>query len=314
VIWRKQPEVARAERRQLEEIAHLYLPAAAPRPAAVPRIEPAPAANETPRGAGDRPFLVALVAAGDAVLPAIGCLFNLAVLLEIAEGPVLVAASGDAFGERFSFRFRPDRERSFPADPSAWPGVIRGPMDIRMTAAAVLGRASPGDLRGLRAPGEAPPGRGVRYLLTDDLSVVALAGSLPALVLFVVSPQTPENAFQEICAGSAGRFCARTGCAGIVTAGVAEGFGEGRLLARWREHLAGCLPGGVAPEAMGCWPQPSWGGPGEISMGAGLLVLEEPGSPGARRLMEMAARIRKRRNTQKDGCLANIAGDTSAGR
>ncbi len=297
MIRRKRSDPISAERRQLEEIAHLYFPVAdtSGGKAGDARENPPEEPSSERKNA---PFLICCTAAGDAAGAAAGCLFNLGVLLKISDGPVLLLGSDDTYRERFSFQFRPDRERFFPWNSPAASGIIRGPMDIRLVEAGAVTGGRDAGLRDALIGGGMPCTGGVHYLLTDDLSAAALFQDLPGMVLFLVSPQTKQEDFGFLREGPMGRFCSRTGYAGVVTVGTGEESEEEELFQRWQEVLTPLFPGDVRVENMGSFPGSSGRGRTESGGGIGMQVLEAPGSPETRRLMEIAARIRKKRSAR----------------
>jgi hypothetical protein len=166
VIRSRRWETVGAERKQLEAIAHLYLPERRER-VAEQEARPGPGPSGAPDGYQRIPFLVCLAVARNGVVPAVECLYNLGVLLRVSDGPVLLAGSEGAYRNRFSFGFRPDRERhvSSPGQPA--PGGIRGPMDIRLIPAGPGEWA--GGLHKAARTGSRPHGGLYHYVLTDDL-------------------------------------------------------------------------------------------------------------------------------------------------
>ncbi len=277
----------------MEEIAHLYFSTSvtAEKRARAAEAEGRVVPEPSPRKPGT--CLVCCTAGRTGGALAIDCLYNLAVLLQVSDGPVLIAGSGEAWRRRFSFQFRPDRERFFHGAGPELPSGIRGPMDIRLSSVDSLSGMVPG--RRKASPGKAMIGAGdFHYILSDELSSADHFNDLPGTVLFVVTPRTTPDSFDFSEKAPLLRTCSRNGHAGVVTAGVKDKEGADDLFQRWAETLGRVLPDGVRVENFGRLQEAYEGGPGGSE--AGLRVLEAPGSPETRRLLAIASRIRRRRS------------------
>jgi len=238
--------------------------------------------------------VVCFAAARDGLEPAVGCLYNLGVLLRVLEGPVLLVGSEAAYRDRFSFRFRPDRERLSAMRGHPAPGGVCGPLGVRLLRAGGVEWNPGSDGCGALRLGRALNGT-YRYLLTDDLSSAARLQDLPGMALFVITPRTDPDAIRGGCTQGLAAFCLRTGYAGVVTAGTVEGQEGAELFRLWKERLTLWLPGTVQVANVGCLPRLMSTQTGESGIGLGMRVLEAPVSPEARCFLAMAARIRKRR-------------------
>jgi hypothetical protein len=280
------------EKKQLEEIAHLYF------------SDPSPSSETTAES--ERPFessslfpraLFVQCAAGrpEEDLSA-WFLFNLAVMLKILNGPVLVIGSECTYEKRFLFGFRPDRERLMVEMETQMPSGSFGPMGLCLLDSRVL-------WRGLRDERDVYPvdpmagGRvGFRYILSDEAPSGGVFRSLPSLVLLLVTPTTMTPALLEDRVGvEDGLFPAH---AGIVVAGAGCAEEADALFVYWRDRLRERCEGELAVED---WGRLHWDDripwdalPADVGM-SGVGVLEDPESVRARFCQTAASRIRKKR-------------------
>ncbi len=312
------------EKKELEEIAHLYFSRMPSRPEkgadgpgaeggpgpsgpSVPGGEPkvgsgiAPAARRF-LGAPEPLYVCCATDASDRSL-ATWFFFNLAVVLRVLNGPVLLVASERACESRFSFGFRPDRERVHSRVGMALTSRSLGPMGICL----VEGSGLAGELSGR------PPARDAdlvrccpvpfRYVLSDEPRLRPLFGFLPGLVLLLVTPSTPEGLAgkailpaEEGGQGFVGRRD-RPVHVGVVVAGTSSREEADRLFGRWREMLEGEFTGGdVVVEDFGAlegWSATPGGG-ADVP-GWGIQVLEHPTSLESRWCMTAASRLRAKR-------------------
>ena len=207
------------ERKQLEEIAHLYFSSPAPQAEAPEK----PKAGERPLKAFS-PFPRAIIVQCAADQPEQGLstwfLFNLAVMLKILNGPVLLVGSPRLYEERFRFGFRPDRERLRLEQGFRTPSGNFGPMGVCLLDGRVL-------WKGMEHEGQAWPVEpvatgqiGFRYILSDQARSAGVFGALPRLVVFLVTPATTTPALLDRVMGEEDAFSSGPGQAGIVVAGA----------------------------------------------------------------------------------------------
>ena len=303
------------EKKQLEEIAHLYF--SAPAPASEVPTEPQrsfEAFSPLPRA------LFVHCAAGRAEGGvSTWFLFNLAVMLKILNGPVLLIGSQHAYEKRFLFGFRPDRERLRVKDgPQILFGHF-GPMGLCLLDGRALWRGL-GDERDVYPVDPMAGGRvGFRYILSDEVPSGGVFRSLPSLVLLLVTPTTTAPAFLDRATGAEDDLF--PGHAGIVVAGAGCAEEADALYVYWRDRLRercerdlsvenfGVLPSAEVPRLRDPRPPP------EDRMGrlrwnerairdaslsdvgtSGVGVLEDPASARARFCQTAASLIRKKRD------------------
>jgi len=281
------------EKKQLEEIAHLYFSTPAPSP------EPPTEPERSFEGISPLPrALFVRCAAGQAEGGvSTWFLFNLAVMLKILNGPVLLIGSQHVYEKRFLFGFRPDRERLRVQDGPQGPSGSFGPMGLCLLDGRVL-------WRGLRDERDVYPvdpmggGQvGFRYILSDEAPWGGVFRSLPSLVLLLVTPTTTTPAFLDSAMGAEDDLS--PGHAGIVVAGAGCPEEADALYLYWRDKLKERYERGVAVEN---WGRLHWNekAPHDVSLSdvgpSGVGVLEDPESARARFCQTAATLIRKKRS------------------
>jgi hypothetical protein len=208
------------EKKQLEEIAHLFFS----KPATPQKVHEDPEKRERPFEAFYRPpqalFVYCTTCEQEQGLST-WFLFNLAVMLRLLNGPVLLIASVQAYEKRFLFGFRPDRERvrlrAIPPVPSS----SFGPMGVCLLDGRLL--SGEGATVGQGAYGGAStPGGGFafRYVLSDEVRSGALFGSLPGIAVLLVTPATTTDGLLGRDRETKEEFLRRRGHVGIVVAGA----------------------------------------------------------------------------------------------
>ncbi len=302
------------ERRELEEISHLYF-SSDPSPSDVsPNSGPndvtpkektdavtvASGAREAPHRdqpspAVSWPLLVCTAVRPKASAKALSFLYNLAILLKIANDPGLLVCSEYGYRNRFSFDFRPDREQ-WPPDQGqeAVRSGLFGPMGIRLidilTIKRLFDRGSLDGLPGRRASlwGSVP----FHYVLSDEPSADFLFENLPSIVLFLVSPDTPADAFQELEEAAWSEQHLLPPRAGVVVSDVSNWEEANQLYADWRGFLKKRHPDSPV-ESYGVLP---WSGHGDSAEArCGMSILEDPSSWRTRFFQGTTALIRKAR-------------------
>lgn len=295
------------EKKQLEEIAHLYF--STPAPSSEARKEPESSIEEPSPEApkeqersfeGLSPFPRALFVHCAAGQPEGGMstwfLFNLAVMLKILSGPVLLVGSQHVYEKRFLFGFRPDRERLRVEAGPQTPWGSFGPMGLCLLDGRVL-------WRGLGDEGDVYPvdpmagGQvGFRYILSDEAPSGGVFRSLPSLVLLLVTPTTTTPALLDRSMGAEDDLF--PGQAGIVVAGAGCTEEADALYVYWRDRLKERCERELSVEN---WGNLQWneeaphGVPLSDAGPFGVGVLEDPGSERARFCQTAATLIRKKR-------------------
>jgi hypothetical protein len=280
------------EKKQLEEIAHLYFSTPAP-PSEVPKerersfgaFSPVPralfvhCASGRPEGGMSTWFL-----------------FNLAVMLKILNGPVLLIGSQHAYEKRFLFGFRPDRERLRVEDGPQISSGSFGPMGLCLLDGRVLWRGLK-DERDVYPVDPLAGGQvGFRYILSDEAPSGGVFRSLPSLVLLLVTPTTTTPALLESAMGTEDDLF--PGHAGIVVAGAGCTEEADALYLYWRDRLRERCDRELAVEN---WGRLHWDerGPLDAPLSdletSGVGVLEAPESARARFCQTAASLIRKKR-------------------
>ncbi len=292
------------EKRQLEEIAHLYFSDPAP-PSEAPKE---PERSFEAFSLFPRALFIHCAASRPEGGLSTWFLFNLAVMLKILGGPVLLIGSQRAYENRFLFGFRPDRERLRVKDGPQIPSGSFGPMGVCLLDGRVLWRDL-GDERDVY-PVDPIAGRqvGFRYILSDEAPSGGVFRSLPSLVVLLVTPTTTTPALLDRAMGAEDDLF--PGHAGIVVAG-AGCTREGDALYRyWRDRLEercdreldvenlGMLPPRPIPPSLdprlrGGSGFPSGALLGDVRM-ASIGVLENPSSARTRFCQTTASLIRKK--------------------
>jgi hypothetical protein len=308
------------EKKQLAEIAHLYFSSPA-------------AASPTPGRGGRRvrtfsPFprtlFVRCVAAQPDEGIAAWALFNLAVMLKILDGPVLLIGSERLYERRYLFGFRPDRERLLTFEEPRLPSGSFGPMGVCLLDGRLLWKATGAEEGGHSA--DALGGRKVsfRYILSDEGPPVVPARALPGFTVFLVTPSTTTPTLLGRVSGADEEAFAEPVHAGIVTAGAKSTEEAGALYVYWRNKLVerceadlnvvdlGALPREAlasspasapcrAEGLVGAHKAPFYGPLGEPEP-AGISVFEHPLSPVTAFLRSVATSVRtKRSELLRDG-------------
>ena len=281
------------EKKQLEEIAHLYFSAPA---------SPSQTPTEPERSFEALPTLPrALFVHCAAGRPEGGVstwfLFNLAVMLKILNGPVLLIGSELAYGKRFLYGFRPDRERLRVEDGPQTPAGSFGPMGLFLLEGRVL-------WRGLRDEGDVYPvdpltggQAGFRYILSDEAPSGGVFRSLPSLVLLLVTPNTTTRTLLDSPMGQEDDFYPDH--AGIVVAGARSSDEADALYLYWRDRVKERCERELAVED---WGRLDWDKSGRAEPPvsdletSGVGILEDPVGARARFFQTAASLIRKKRS------------------
>lgn len=312
------------EKKQLEEIAHLYFSTPAP-------------SSKRDEGPGEperrqrrplkvfSPFPRALVVRCLAGQPesdlSTWFFFNLAVMLKILNGPVLLVGSACTYERRFLFGFRPDRERLRIEDGPRVPIGSFGPMGVCLLDGSMLWRGIEDEGKAYEADPMAAGRVAFRYILSDEVGSGGVFRSLPGLVVLLVTPSTTTPALLDRAAGTDGELLPGPGHAGIVVAGAGCAEEAEALHLYWREKLEDRYAGELAVENFGVLPCESVDRPavflprpdsyaGRLGADetalfdtslrggtmAGLGILDDPESPQSRSCHTIAARIRKKRS------------------
>ncbi len=274
------------ERKQLEEIAHLYFSSPAPKADAPPKRErrerSAKAFSPFPRAL----YVQCLTGeAGEGLFP--WFLYNLAVVLRILNGPVLLVASPRLYESRFDFGFRPDRERLRVGHGLRNPSGSFGPMGLCLLDGRVLWK---GVGQGGRVhPVDPMAGRQVafRYILSDEQHAGGVFGWLPRIKVYVVSPDTTTPALLGPELEEEEAFDPEPGHAGIVVAGAGSKEEGDALYRYWRQRIEERGGPDLTVEHFGMFSEP--GSPG-------VGVLEDPESAPARFCQKTAALLRDKRS------------------
>ncbi len=301
------------EKRQLQEIAHLYFSDPAPAVEAekehkVPkrRVKSVEAFSPFPRA-----LFVHCAADGQEGALSTWFLFNLALMLKILGGPVLLIGSERAYEKRFLFGFRPDRERLRPrAGPSTPLGAF-GPMGVCLLDSRTLCRGC-GEGRGGVALGGPMAERQVafRYILSDEVQSGGLFRSLPELLLLLVTPATTSPGLLDRVLSEEGGFLQGTGHVGIVIAGASCTEEADALYGYWRGRVEERYEGAPTVENFGVLPAeimpcpliagtdgdrrfPVYDRSRDAEM-SGMGILEDPAGPRTRFCQSAAALVRRK--------------------
>jgi len=289
-----------AERKQLEEISHLFFSTPAgsgrtpdPKPGLPPRTEEWAAR-------GPEPFWVCCPAGVSNFSLATGFLFNLALLLRLAQEEVLFLCSDQAMRDRFRFAFRPDRERRVRVGSGPGAMGLAGPMGICLVPRRAWEEES------CRAGGE---GRGTfpgmasfHYVLADYLPPAAPLESFRGITLLLVTPQTRDHEFQGQKLMERGLDRGHPAPGGIVVAGVPDRDEGATVYTCWKEMLEERMPGRWQWEDFGFWPAPADKAPQGTF--PGMEVIESPTGRQTQCCLEIVARVRKKRRE-----LCGLAGE-----
>ena len=305
------------EKKQLEEIAHLYFSAPAPQREASEDLErserPVEAFGRSPRAL----FVYCTTGQSEHDLST-WFLFNLAVMLKILNGPVLLIGSEQAYERRVLFGFRPDRERFGLRDRAQLPSSSFGPMGVCLLDGRSLSRdhtAGYGPYAGLPQVGGHVS---FRYILSDEMRTGALFGSATGLVVLVVTPATRADELLSREEKAEGKLFPSMGHVGIVVEGAGCAEEANALYLYWQGKLGDRSEGELVVEDFGMLPgvppsprqdsrrrlsHPFSCGYGNDLIGlsresemAGVGVLESPNSARTRFCQNAAALIRKRRS------------------
>ena len=281
------------EKKQLEEIAHLYFSTPAPS-----SVEP----REEERSFDSfssfpRALFVHCPAGKQGEGMSTWFLFNLAVMLRILNGPVLLIGSERAYEKRFLFGFRPDRERLRVGDGPRIPAGSFGPMGLCLLEGRVL-------WRGLRDEGDVYPvdpltggQAGFRYILSDEAPSGGVFRSLPSLVLLLVTPNTTTRTLLDSPMGQEDDFYPDH--AGIVVAGARSSDEADALYLYWRDRVKERCERELAVED---WGRLDWDKSGRAEPPvsdletSGVGILEDPVGARARFFQTAASLIRKKRS------------------
>ncbi|MEW6442123.1 MAG: hypothetical protein AB1640_14395 [bacterium] len=276
------------EKKQLEEIAHLYF-SSPPQPAKKKAGDPPPGLL-----AQGRPLRLLSVCCRSAPAEqkrAFRLLLNLAVLLKIADEPALWISPdpGVQAGVTGSPRFLGRRLIGMASVGLPW--SYCGPMGIRYVA-GLDPRGKKACLDSLQSGGTGQSrGRApYAYVLWSGLAGLGpFEGLVPQLDLFVLSASTPRTAFPPSERGKSSVPCQ----AGMVALGVQGGEEAETLFLDWGKRLRPLYENELEPEGFGFLPA----GFGANGAGAGqrVEVLEDPLSWQTRCLQQIAARLRQKR-------------------
>ena len=280
------------EKKQLEEIAHLYFSAPAS-PSEAPTV---PERSFEALPTLPRALFVHCAAGRPEGGVSTWFLFNLAVMLKILNGPVLLIGSQHAYEKRFLFGFRPDRERLRVKDGPHVPSGSFGPMGLCLLDGRVLWRGLEDERDVYPVDPMAGGQAGFRYILSDEAPSGGVFRSSPSLLLLLVTPTTTTPAFMESAMGTEDDLF--PGHAGIVVAGAGCKEEADALYAYWRDRLKERCERELAVEN---WGRLNWneGDPQDVSLSdvgpSGVGVLEDPESARAKFCQTAASLIRKKR-------------------
>ena len=280
------------EKKQLEEIAHLYFS----EPATPSKARTKPQRSQRPFEAfrpSPRFLFIHCIAGQPEHDLSTRFLFNLAVMLKILNGPVLLIGSERFCEKRFLFGFRPDRERLAPGKRPTSVSSSFGPMGLCLVDGRLLG----GDLAGGQAEyGVDLTGGGIvpfRYILSDEVRSGAVFGSASGLALLLVTPVTTACDLPDLEEEAEDKLFAKTRHVGIVVAGARCPEEADALYLYWRDRLADRCEGEILVENFGASSLDSHHagvGPGSVE------VLENPESAQARFYQATASLIRSKRS------------------
>jgi hypothetical protein len=302
------------ERKQLEEIAHLYFSDPAPS-AEVKREQPEPTKRFSPAETFlSLPRALFIRCAADRPEEALSTwfLFNLAVMLKILNGPVLLVGSERAYEKRFLFGFRPDRERVRARSGPPFPVGTFGPMGVCLLDGRVLRQGRVDGREGVAlAPTE---GRQVafRYIVSDEGHSDGFFSLFPGLVLLLVTPASTTPGLLDRLADEEGGFLRGVGHVGIVIAGATCEEEADALYRYWRDRVEERCGEEPTVENFGVLPAEIMSRPLVVGSGGdrrfpvyerssdaemtGMGILEDPGGPRTRFCQAAAALIRRKRS------------------
>jgi hypothetical protein len=241
------------EKKQLEEIAHLYFSTPTPPSKGTKKPETRDRHFEV-----FSPFPRTLVVLCMADHPQRGLsrwfLFNLAVMLKILNGPVLVIGSEGVYEERYRFGFRPDRERLKIDDGPRIPSGNFGPMGVCLLDGRILCRGL-GDEAGVYPVGPMASSMiSFRYILSDEVQRSGPLGSLPGLVVLLVTPTTKTTVLLDRMRGADPDLFEGPGHMGIVVANAGSAEESDAIYLYWRRKLEERYDGQLAVEHFGALP------------------------------------------------------------
>jgi hypothetical protein len=257
------------EKKQLDEIAHLYFST----PAEQHKDREDPAQRQTqveafPRSA--RALFVYCTAGQSEYDLCAWFLFNLAVTLKILNGPVLLIGSEETYERRFLFGFRPDRERFGLRDRAHLTSSNFGPMGVCLLDGRSL---TPDSTTGYEPYGSVPQVGGkvsFRYILSDEMRMGTLCGATPGLVVLVVTPATRADDLLSREEKTEGKLFPRMGHVGIVVEGAGCAEEANALYLYWQGKLVGRREGELVVEDFGMFPAappcPPLGSRGSLSV------------------------------------------------
>lgn len=279
------------EKRQLEEIAHLFLSDRTEerrtRPPPVRKL-PAAAGSAVPKASGPTPFWIRPRAAARDERWVEFFLLNLALLFQLADEPVVWIPSRRRTwtGAESSLAVRLKARLAAMASADL-PLTYCGPMGLRVLP-GVPGETDRRDFERVDGSGGQGFGslEGYRYVLAEEPRGPLSWEILPCLEVWLVGvpPADPGTRGEE------GRFHCRS--AFVVVGAASEGEARAACL-QWREAQGLTAMGRREAENLGFipGPLPAAAGPGPEAM----IVLQDPLGWQTRRLQEIALRIRARR-------------------
>lgn len=299
------------EKKQLEEIAHLYF------------SEPSTAGKSrkdlTERAQSVSPFLrlpealfVYCPAGPQEAGLSTWFLFNLAVMLKILNGPVLLIGSEQSYEKRFLFGFRPDRERLALQGRPSMPSRSFGPMGVCLLDGRSLAGEGAVPLRGYEGAPRTAGHVSFRYILSDEARTGGWVRSIPCLAVLLVTPATLTTDLLGRESEEGGDFVGRLSSVGVVVAGASCTEEADALYRYWRDKLEARCERDVVVENFGMLPDEALppglgfrshgkkrvltdGLVGEVSV-SNVDILDSPLSAAARFCRTTAALIRKKRS------------------
>ncbi len=277
------------EKKQLEEIAHLYFSGSE---TSSRKVSPAKRKTGLLPQSSPAYFIYCASSRGESSL-SLRFLYNLSVMLKIYNETVLFIGSEKAYKKRYSYGFRPHRERVMHKGRADVPLGCFGPLGVCLMDSRSLNNMNNSGTEGIEEGIVLDAFSPFRYILSDEATSSLLLNSLSGLVLFLVTPTTAENAFIEIETKAWEQLSARFDQAGIVVAGT-DGFEESEdLYLNWRERLERIYPNKVIMEDYGRFPLDVK----REDSGAGceVDVLERPGSGQTKCFQTTASQIRNKR-------------------
>jgi len=285
------------EKRQLEEIAHLFLSDRSEerrtRPPPVRNL-PAGAASAAPKACGPAPLWIRPRAAPRDEQWVEFFSLNLALLFQVADEPVVWIPSRwrtwTGAESRLPVRFKARLAAMASAD---LPLTYCGPMGLRVLPGRA-GETGRRDFPGVGWPSGPGIGslEGYRYVLAEEPRAPLPWETLPCLEVWLVGvpPAEPRTRDEDGRGSEEARFHCRS--AFVVVGAASEDEARAAGL-RWKEAQGMTASGWREPENLGFIP-----GPLPAAVGAGpeaMIVLQDPLGWQTRRLQEIASRIRARR-------------------